>query len=338
MVNKRKTGGLLMEFYTYVWRDSAGVPFYIGKGKGKRAYATYNRQPEFKAIYAQGGCTVEIVDYFIHESQAHAHEVELIAQFGRRDVGTGILVNKTDGGEGLSGWTPSAETLAKRSALMRGKKRSAESRANMSAAKRGKPGPRHTAETRAKISAAHMGKKMPPRSDDHRAKISERLTGRPVSAETRAKIGARSIGNTYGLGRVKSLEEIERTASANRGQKRSPESRAKMSAAQRGRKTSDETRARLSEATKGVPHTLEHTANSAAAKRLSPPKSGFKGVREIRDGKWVARFALNGTRKHLGVFDSAIDAAKAYDRAAFDALGLGCFLNFPNDIGDKIAA
>ncbi|TIV38948.1 MAG: hypothetical protein E5V91_12445 [Mesorhizobium sp.] len=97
-------------YYTYVWRDANGVPFYIGKGKGRRAQNTTMRSEDFKSVHAQGCCTVEIVDWFIHESQAHACEVELIERYGRREFG-GLLVNKTDGGDGVS--NPSAETRAK---------------------------------------------------------------------------------------------------------------------------------------------------------------------------------------------------------------------------------
>lgn len=117
-----------MEFYTYVWRDGFGAPFYVGKGKGRRAYKTFDRSKEFKEIYAQGGCSVEIVDWFIHESQALAHEVELIEFYGRREFG-GVLVNKAEGGIGSAGaaWSLSDETRAK----MR-KPKSAETRAKIS--------------------------------------------------------------------------------------------------------------------------------------------------------------------------------------------------------------
>lgn len=141
-----------MEFYTYIWRDASGVPFYVGKGKGSRAHQVVGRRSaEFLAIHAQGGCTVEIADRFILESQAHAHEMELIEKFGRRDIGAGTLVNKTDGGEGASGSVRSAEHKAKIGAAHRGKPRSTRDRARISAAVKEAMAP---PMVRAKISAA----------------------------------------------------------------------------------------------------------------------------------------------------------------------------------------
>lgn len=168
-------------FYTYIWRDAAGTPFYVGKGTGNRARNTKTRSKEFKEIYALGGCTVEIVDYFIHESQAHAFEVELIARYGRRDMG-GVLVNKTDGGEGASGWVPSAEARAKIGKSLLGNAR-----------RRGIP---HTEEIKAKLSAS--------------------LVGRQMSEETRVKMSIASLGNTRCVGRVLSEETRSRMSLAGR--------------------------------------------------------------------------------------------------------------------------
>ena len=125
-------------FYTYIWRDAAGVPFYVGKGKKQRAKAIGNHSADFKAEYAKGGCILEIVDEFIHEPDAHAHEVELIALYGRRDLG-GLLVNKTDGGEGASGVVFTDERRANISAALMGRELSPDHAANIGNALRGKP-------------------------------------------------------------------------------------------------------------------------------------------------------------------------------------------------------
>jgi hypothetical protein len=56
-------------------------------------------------------------------------------------------------------------------------------------------------------------------------------------------------------------------------------------------------------------------------------KSGYKGV-SLNLGKWVAEIKAYGVRRRLGRFDSAEDAAKAYDREASALHGAFAKLNF----------
>ncbi len=66
------------------------------------------------------------------------------------------------------------------------------------------------------------------------------------------------------------------------------------------------------------------------AQRMRGQKSGkFKGVSPIkRSGKWLAQIRIDGRLMHLGIFDEAEDAARAYDVAASAAWGSDCYLNF----------
>ena len=86
------------QFYTYAYLRKDGRPYYIGKGKGKRAWKKHAgiSVPKDKS-------RVIILKRDLTEEESFKHEIYMIAVFGRKDKGTGILLNKTDGGEGGSG-------------------------------------------------------------------------------------------------------------------------------------------------------------------------------------------------------------------------------------------
>lgn len=123
-------------------------------------------------------------------------EIRWIAHY-RAQVGD-LLLNASDGGEGNLGYSPSAETRAKISAAGKArapyprKPHSEETKAKIAATLKGRPGPmtgkKHSPETLAKMAAAREGRKL---SESHRQRLSEVRKGHPVSAEARAKIGAK---------------------------------------------------------------------------------------------------------------------------------------------------
>lgn len=145
-----------------------------------------------KAIrkYGRENFTVEVLEECDTPEQLNAREIFWIAELNCKAP---IGYNCTDGGDGRPGFFPSAESRAKMSAAHRGKKHSAESRAKIGMSNKGK---HHTAETRLKMSAAHKGKKHSAAnkgktlSAEHRAKMSAAHMGKHHTAESQAKMSA----------------------------------------------------------------------------------------------------------------------------------------------------
>ena len=105
------------DFYTYAYLREDRTPYYIGKGKGNRIHSTNRiyKAPKDKSriIFLKQNLT---------EEEAFKHEKYMIAVLGRKDNGTGILRNMTDGGDGVSGWVPSEEFRKKAKERMSGSK------------------------------------------------------------------------------------------------------------------------------------------------------------------------------------------------------------------------
>jgi len=109
----------------YVYRHirlDKNEPFYIGVGednvrntsKYDRAYDIYCRNKHWKDIYAKTSIEVEILVDDLPYEKAYEKEIEFIKLYGRTDLGTGILCNKTNGGPGVFKPVHSKKTLKKK--------------------------------------------------------------------------------------------------------------------------------------------------------------------------------------------------------------------------------
>lgn len=166
-----------------------------------------------------------------------------------------------------------------------GRPQSLETRAKMSASKRGVS---KSPEQRARLAALRKGTTL---SAEHRAKIAAALTGRPCSAETRAKIGAAHRGKPMSV-------EARANLAKGRGQPLSPEHRAKIGASLKGKKhpqrrpaspKTAETRAKLRRANVGKKLSVEHRAKLAAAKagKIQPPEHVERRRQSLLGTTWT---------------------------------------------------
>ena len=168
-----------MHYYTYAYLREDKTPYYIGKGKGNRAY----KKKRGKINPPKDKSRIIFLKQNLTEAEAFKHEIYMIGVFGRKDLGTGILHNRSDGGEGSS--NPSEETRKKMSEAKKGKKHSEETRKKHSENCRGSKnhfyGKYHTEETKEKLKEINIGKNL---SEETKLKISKSGVGRILSEET----------------------------------------------------------------------------------------------------------------------------------------------------------
>lgn len=129
-----------MDFYVYEhWRPDTDVCFYVGKGRKRRAYKMDRSSHHMRVLkkLARLGLAAEvrIVAGGLTEPEAFELERERIEFWLLCGV---ELTNKTEGGEGTSGYQFTAEQRAKLSVAMAGKIASEATRAKMRARRAGR--------------------------------------------------------------------------------------------------------------------------------------------------------------------------------------------------------
>jgi len=215
-------------FYVYAYlRTKDLTPYYIGKGKNNRAW-----QKSHSVIVPKDLNRIVILETNLSEIGALAIERRMIRWYGRKDIGTGILHNKTDGGEGPAGIIPWNKDI--------------------------KIGSYLSEKGRKTISEANKK----PRKDTHKERISEALKGKTKSEEHKRKLseagkgktpwnkGKTSVQKGPRLGAEVSAETRAKMSAAQKGKIMSDLQKEKISATLKGRKMSDETKRKMSESRK----------------------------------------------------------------------------------------
>ena len=182
----------------YVYRHirlDKNEPFYIGIGNDEnysRANSIKNRNRYWNSIYNKTRIEIDILISNLTWDIACEKEKEFISIYGRKDLGTGTLVNLTLGGEGKIGAIISKETREKLSIAGKGRKRPKEVIEKIRLKNIGK---KRSKETIKKLSESHKGIRIfgHKQSEETKKKISDFHKNRkrnPMSIETKLKIGA----------------------------------------------------------------------------------------------------------------------------------------------------
>lgn len=180
-------------------------PFYIGIGeKENRAHKTHGRNEFWKKIANKTNYRVEILFDDLTWEQAQEKEIEFIALYGRRDLGTGILTNLTDGGENPPRMFGHKFNV--------GRKASLETKKKMSDLRKGRTFSEETRKLKSQIAKEKGQRPYLPvgfkHSEESKKLMSESSKGQIFSEETRKKLSDAKKGKTANNAKAVIIDDI----------------------------------------------------------------------------------------------------------------------------------
>jgi hypothetical protein len=140
-----------MDYYVYEYLRADNTPYYIGKGRKDRAF-----KKQGHTVPLPPKDRIRFIAENLKEQEAKDLEIELIAKYGRKDLGTGILRNMTNGGEGSSGRIATKKMIKKLKEARAKQITTEETRERMRKSHTGRV---HSEETRQKMAKSALGKK-----------------------------------------------------------------------------------------------------------------------------------------------------------------------------------
>ena len=142
-----------------------GTPYYVGiASRANRPFERHSCPIPTNRAY------VRVMRSSLSRQEANKWEQRYVTKYGRKDLGTGILLNRTDGGDGSPGHVMPPEAVMRIAAAHRGKINSPETRARMSVAHKGKI---ISQEQREKLRHANLGKKQSPETIEKKPLLKE---------------------------------------------------------------------------------------------------------------------------------------------------------------------